>query len=160
MKVFHGTLEKNIPSIREQGLIPHSIESCEQLKGESVTDLLAYKRCLNTANKVFVSGVRDYAIENCRAGQEALRYQKGMDWYEEQVRNTECAIITFDLPDNTIILASSGERGTEHYEKDIPLIQLKNRLQDEEMVIPQQIEPNQIVSVEENIRPERDKFII
>lgn len=160
MYVFHGTLEKNIPSIRKNGLIPHSIEHCEELKGESITDLLAYKRCLNTANKVFVSGVKDYAIENCRAGQEALRYQKGMDWYEEQVRNTECAIFTFDIPDDTVILASSGERGTDHYEKDIPLIQLENRLQDMEIVLPQRLEPEHIVSIERNVRPERDNFFL
>ena len=77
ISIYHATLKENIPSILQHGIVPRGGSFCEHLveKHGAAThpsDLkLAIKRCQRTQGRVFTSGHRPYAVENCRASLEA-----------------------------------------------------------------------------------------
>lgn len=81
---YHGTWTGNVPSIKEKGLVPRTLEDAERIidsllaeYGETRETVPKYYwyypllRLQETAGKVHLSGDKQYAICNCLAGFEA-----------------------------------------------------------------------------------------
>jgi len=81
--LYHATWEGNIPSIMKRGIVPRTSQWCE----EKIDELLAeygltrkdipewiwkspLERCKETADRVYLSGDKKYAKDNCLAGLE------------------------------------------------------------------------------------------
>lgn len=119
--LYHGTLTKNVPSILEKGVIPRDEDFCEHLietKGKDAPEWAkksAKRRCLDTAREVSLSGNKDYAIGNCRAGLEAESYliegregKTGKEVWEGLRKQNPCSVLKVTVPADVVPLSGGG----------------------------------------------------
>lgn len=119
--LYHGTLTRNVPSILEKGVIPRDEDFCEHLietKGKDAPEWArksAKRRCLDTAGEVSLSGDKDYAIGNCRAGLEAESYliegregKTGKEVWEGLRRENPCSVLKVTVPADVVPLSGGG----------------------------------------------------
>lgn len=119
--LYHGTLSKNVPKILEEGIMPRTAEFCHKLieeKGEGAEEYVkkyALSRCLETTGRVSLSGSREYAIDNCRAGLESevmLRAsregRKESEIWRDIKKEVPCSLVEVEIPREVIPRTGGG----------------------------------------------------
>ena len=122
--LYHGTLSENVPAILKKGILPRTREDCIklveelELEEEEEAYTFALVRCLATTGKVYLSGSKKYAIDNCRAGLEvefesvwigSLRFDPVLAREAlEELKKIPCSVLEVEVPSEVVPKSGGG----------------------------------------------------